>query len=586
MAFLRKYTNVDGDGQIVGQSPDSRGDFYDPTDKQRDFDYWQAKVGDVLRAVSKTPSTEIQILQGGEITDAGSGNVDMAEGWAIVKNAAGDERIVNRPAFSAVVFPVAFNDGRDVWVASRFEQALDAETRSHKTEITSYKFIHIDSFTGDTAFGETTNDMFFDVDPGGNYVIWDKITMTGTTFAKIAGRSQEWKPFNSIDKIEDALDVDDSGSKIVDDLLVWDGTKWKRQATGTKIFAKLKAETDIGDVKSLLNVAAGDIRYIQGVGRDPGVINGSMFNWQVNTSASPATSGQYFADMYKYEKNGPQIHTIIRSTDVPLPADGATPGLKFSLKIDVTVVNTAIDAGEVTGFSYNMEGTDFSTYFGQTFTISFMVKSNLTGQFNISFQNAALARSFVAEYTINVADEWEKKTITVLHDTEGVWNLDNALGLKIFWGLATDGPRQTTPGTWENGDFIGTAGSVNFDSDTDNELLLTDINFHLGGTARRNLKRDSDEASRISRFFIKWGGLRYGFHKDSGDESNRWSIAFPLQMRAIPTATLDNNTEVGGVAAPVVELTNIRSVTILMTSNNAVSEDVFSTFDLALDSRF
>ena len=472
MGFLRKYTNVDGDGQVAGQSPDARGDFYDPTDRQRDFDYWQAKVGDVLRAISKTPSTEIQILQGGEITDAGSGNVDMAEGWAIVKDASGAERIVNRPAFSAVVFPVAFNDGRDVWVASRFEQALDATERSHKTEAVNYKFIHIDSFTGDTAFGETTDDMFFDSDPGANYVIWDKITMTGTTFAKIAGRSQEWKPFNSIDKIADALDVDDSGTKILNDILLWDGVAWKRRATANFVFAKLQAETDTGDVKSLINIETGDARYVQGGGPDPGIVNGNMEHWQANTSIIGAASLLYFADLFRYVKVGPQVHDISRSTDVPTVSDGAVAGSNFSIFIKVTTINDALDTGEITTLDYNMEGLQFKSYFGQTFTLTFLVKSSLAGIYSVAFRNDAVNRSFVAEYTINAADTWEAKSITVTHDITGAWNLNVSLGINVLFALAASLANSTTPGTWQNGNFVASTNNVNFDATDDNEFRL------------------------------------------------------------------------------------------------------------------
>ena len=564
MAFLRKYTNVDGDGQVAGQSPDSRGDFYDPTDKQRDFDYWQAKVGDVLRAVSKTPSTEIQILQGGEITDAGSGNVDMVEGWAIVKNAAGVERIVNRPEFLGVGFPVAFNDGRDVWVASRFEQALDALTRVHKTETTSYKFIHIDSFTGDTAFGETTNDMFFDSDPGANYVIWDKITMTGTTFAKIVGRSQEWKPFNSSDKIEDALDVDDSGSKIVDDLLVWDGTKWKRQATGTKIFAKLKAETDTGDVKSLLNLAAGDARYVQGGGSDPGIINGNMEHWQENTLVTTAPSQSFFADLFQYLKTGPQVHTISRDADAPEVSDGAQAGANFSILTEVTAANTGLDITEDTTYDYRMEGLQFKNYFGQAFTITFFVKSSLVGIYTISFRNEATDRYFVHEYTVNAANTWEKKIVPITHNTANVWNLSKGIGMIINWTLAGGSNFQTsTPEVWANGNFITTAAAVNFDATVGNKFRLAQVSMNFGASARNNLKDDAQELNRIHRYFQNPIRAEHSGDVDSPSTLVGMRAYTKVVMRAIPTITI---TELAG-------MTNISGGSVVV---SRVTEESFS----------
>jgi len=587
MAFLRKYTNVDGDGQVAGQSPDSRGDFYDPTDKQRDFDYWQAKVGDVLRAISKTPSTEIQILQGGEITDAGSGNVDMAEGWAIVKNAAGDERIVNRPEFLVVVFPVAFNDGRDVWVASRFEQALDVTERSHKTESVNYKFIHIDSFTGDTAFGEATDDMFFDSDPGANYVIWDKITMTGTTFAKIVGRSPEWEPFNSIKAIADATDVDDSGVKVDDDLLVWDTDGYKRTSPATRIFAKMRAETDTGDTKSLLNVGTGDGRYIQSVGPDPGIVNGNLEHWQNNTLVIAAPSQTYVADLFKYSKVGPQVHTVSRTTEVPTEADGAVAGSIFSIAVDVTTVNTGLDATEFTDLCYTMEGLDFAPYFGKTFTVTFLVRSPLTGIYTLSFRNGpSVTRSFVAEYTINSANTWEVKTVTVTHDTTGAWNLDTNAGMLVTWGLAAGSSLQTTPGAWQNGNFIGTSAAVNLDVDTANIFRIAQISMNVGATARNNLKNTADELNRIGRLFQVYDNIRMGFHKTGNNQTIVNAVPFWVPMRVIPTIGFSSITPFGNIGSPSAVSTNKNQTSISLTSNTGSTENVNSTFTVEADSRF
>ena len=585
MAFLRKYTNVDGDTQLAGQSPDSRGDLYDPTDKQRDFDYLQAKIGDMLRATSKTPSMEIQILQGGEITDAGAGAVDMAEGWAIVKDSSGVERIVNRPEFLGVVFPVAFNDGRDVWVASRFEQALDAATRSHKTETTSYKFIHIDSFTGDTAFGEDTDDMFFDSDPGANYVIWDKITMTGTTFAKLVGRSPEWEPFNSIKAIADATDVDDSGVKVVDDLLVWNGAQYARTAPATKIFGKMRAETDTGDVKSLVNVETGDGRYVQNVGPDPGIVNGMFQHWQANTLRTEAPSLTYFADLFQYVKVGPQLHTLSRTVDVPTVADGAVAGSIFSLLVDVTTVNVP-SATELTTIDYRMEGLDFAAYFGQTWTLTFLVKSNLTGTHAVAFRNDGGARSYVAEYEIDVADEWEKKTITVVHNTTGTWNLDENLGLIISWPLAVGSNFQTTAGAWQNGNFLGTASTVNLDADTANEIRLAQVSMNVGATARNNLKNTADELNRIGRLFQVYDNIRMGFHKTGITQTIANAVPFWVPMRTIPTISFSNITPVGGINSPAVATTNKNQTSVALTTNSGTTENVNSTFTLEADARF
>jgi len=219
---LDQYTNIFGDGQVAAQSPDARGDFYDPLDKQQDFNYWQAKITEVIRGISTTPTVEVMILQGGNVSDAGSGQVNLAEGYAIAKDVNGKTRIVFRDAFANVALPAGFDDGRDIFVATRYKFRLDTTVaaRVHKTEDpVTYRATLLDSYDGDSAVPESTDLLFFDSDPGANFVIWDKFTMTGTTFALLTGRAQEWQAINSINNIGDAADVDDSGTKADGDLL-------------------------------------------------------------------------------------------------------------------------------------------------------------------------------------------------------------------------------------------------------------------------------------------------------------------------------------------------------------------------------
>jgi len=382
-------------------------------------------------------------------------------------------------------------------------------------------------------------------------------TSTGTTLTQ--NDSAKW------DLISDNID-DTLGPFVDGDMVVGD--------TAT---TKLKKSTVETEVRTVLGVT----------GADPGIRNGNLSHWAINTTVSSAPSNTYIADLWKYGKIGPQVHDLFRSTDVPTVADGARAGALFSMHMDVTTVNTGLDATENTALTYSMEGFDFASYFGKTFTLSFLVKSNKTGTYVVAFRNGPTpTRSYVAEYTISSADTWEKKTITVIHDTTGTWNLDASLGMFISWTMAAGATFQATPGSWQSGNFFGSSGAVNFDDNSSNEIRLAQITMNIGSIANDNLKPDAEELERIARYFKIYQQLRYGFFKSVSGVLFRWGFPYEREMRAIPVVSFTNITPSGAISSPSVELQRTSNLTIALSSTSASAESVHSAFDLTLDARF
>src|SRR5687767_7913984 len=143
------------------------------------------------------------------------------------------------------------------------------------------------------------------------------------------------------------------------------------------------------------------------------IINGNFDIWQRGTSFAAATSGSYSADRWKYGKVGAAVHTISRDTSVPT-VDESNFFSNYSLKMAVTTLDSSIAAGDLSYISYPVEGYDWTRLARRPFTLSFWVRGTKTGIHCVSFRNNDTAdRSYIAEYTINAADTWERKTITV-----------------------------------------------------------------------------------------------------------------------------------------------------------------------------
>ena len=69
--------------------------------------------------------------------------------------------------------------------------------------------------------------------------------------------------------------------------------------------------------------------------------------------------------------------------------------------------------------------------------LSFYVKSSVTGTYGVGLANNAETENFVAEYTINSANTWEKKTINIPVRTSGTWLTDNSVGIGVRWDLGS-----------------------------------------------------------------------------------------------------------------------------------------------------
>jgi hypothetical protein len=219
------------------------------------------------------------------------------------------------------------------------------------------------------------------------------------------------------------------------------------------------------------------------------VINGDMQVAQRSTSvASITTSAYYTLDRFGSIVSTAGTWTQSQSTDVP-----TGQGFSSSLKMDCTTANASLSASSQLGIYQTVEAQNcqylkYGTANAQSLTISFWVKSNKTGTYIVWFVQADDSRQNAKSYTIDVANTWEKKTLTISGDTTGVIDNDNGEGLQIRFILAsgTDFTSGTSPnGTWEAltnvNRYVGQ--TVNLADNTVNEWYITGVQLEVGTSA-------------------------------------------------------------------------------------------------------
>jgi hypothetical protein len=294
--------------------------------------------------------------------------------------------------------------------------------------------------------------------------------------------------------------VDITGGTIagITDLAIADG--------GTGASTAAAARTNL-DVYSTAEAAAAAAAFaysktqIDNLNDNP-IINPCMEVWQRGTGFASAPNAQYTADRWQYVKAGAVVQDIAASTNVPTVAEAGV-ALNYSLYTEVTTADAAIAAGDFAAILQYIEGYNWRHFAQKDFTLSFWVKATVTGTYCVSFVNSANDRSYVAEYTVNTTNTWEKKVINVpASPSAGTWNYVNGVGLGVRFAMSGGTTFQTTANAWQTGNFLCTANQVNATANVGNLWRLTGVRLELGNTATPLRFRDfMHELAMCQRYY-------------------------------------------------------------------------------------
>jgi len=270
------------------------------------------------------------------------------------------------------------------------------------------------------------------------------------------------------------------------------------------------------------------------------IINGEMEVSQRGTTFADLANGGFCVDRFIIFHSDDGAVTVSQDTTVP-----AGQGFKNSMKFDVTTADTSIGAAQFYQFAQKIEGQnmahlEWGTSNAKSVTLSFWIRSNVTGTYNVYFLNNAVNRYHPVNFTIDSADTWEKKIITVAGDTTGTWLTTNGVGMFVLWNLAIGSDYLTgTNATWGTaGPAVSGTTQANFLSSTSNELYITGVQLEKGDVATAFEHEDyTTTLTKCRRYYQKLEGGTYfgGFYAYTGSTG----IRVPLipSMRAAPTVT-------------------------------------------------
>lgn len=274
------------------------------------------------------------------------------------------------------------------------------------------------------------------------------------------------------------------------------------------------------------------------------LINGGMVLDQRNAGASITLSGtaQYSTDRWKCRLDASSSSTVQQVSDVPV-------GFNNSLK--VTIGTGAAPSSSQLGWvnqaieGYNIADLGWGTANAKTVTVSFWVKSSVTGIFSGAVKNASTS-SYVFQYTVSSANTWEQKSVTIAGDTANTWVADNGFGIAVVFDLGTGTTYQTAAGAWSNGNYFSATGSTALCATSGATWQVTGVQLEEGNAATSFEFRDyGRELALCQRYFQK---VDYK-HNNGGLGANWYLYNIPLlvEMRAPPTlsAATSYNSDTG-----------------------------------------
>tara|TARA_Y100000593_G_scaffold13025_1_gene24262 strand:+ start:1593 stop:2705 length:1113 start_codon:yes stop_codon:yes gene_type:complete len=283
------------------------------------------------------------------------------------------------------------------------------------------------------------------------------------------------------------------------------------------------------------------------------IINGNMLVSQRNGTTAVTAEG-YTLDRWQFDVDAMDNLAFEISQTNDVPATFAGGGGK-SLKYQTKTVESALASDEFGRFMHKIEAQNchrllYGTSSAKSATLSFWVKSSLTGVFAVMLYLEDGGLNIGSTYTISSADTWEHKTITFVGNTSQAITHDNSIGLYVQFILMAGSSYVATDNTsWASyaGGRLAYGHAQNGLATTDESTWqLTGVQFEVGEVATPfENEAYGDTLRKCQRY--------YYVHSEGNDEPLgtgvaeaadliSWYIYPPVTMRTPPSVAENEGT--------------------------------------------
>jgi len=270
------------------------------------------------------------------------------------------------------------------------------------------------------------------------------------------------------------------------------------------------------------------------------IINGNMMIDQRNSGGvtTPANN-VYTLDRWNAGLSQSSKYSVQQVVDAP-------SGFYNSIKATV-LATVSLGATDYFMLKHKIEGNNvadlnFGTANPETITLSFWVKSSVTGTFGGGIQNSNESRGYAFNYTISSANTWEYKSVTLTGDTTGTWDKTNGTGLWLNLALGVGTTYSKSTGSWGAGPVLSATGATNLLATGSATIQFTGVQLEANTTATpfEHLQY-SQQLELCQRYYTKFTATNaystFGFATAATNARMTTQYHFPTTMRAAPSTS-------------------------------------------------
>ena len=271
------------------------------------------------------------------------------------------------------------------------------------------------------------------------------------------------------------------------------------------------------------------------------IINGDMRIDQRNAGASVAitTAGNYTVDRWSGNATQNSKCTVQQNSGSVNPPSGFTNYLGAVSSSAYSVVSSDIFWLAQALEGLNVADLGWGAAGAQSVTLSFWVRSSLTGTFGGALRNSAGTRSYPFAYTISAGNTWEQKSIVITGDTSGTWLSTNGIGINLNFGLGVGSTYSGTAGTWAAANYVSATGATSVVGTNGATFYITGVQLEPGSVATPFERRSyGAELALCQRYYQQNGGVSgvpWALAVISGGGGSTAAVVFGTLMRTSPT---------------------------------------------------
>jgi hypothetical protein len=276
------------------------------------------------------------------------------------------------------------------------------------------------------------------------------------------------------------------------------------------------------------------------------IINGDMrIDQRNNGAAVTPINGEYTLDRWRYGATAASKVSIQQSGTAP--AGFTNSLLVTSLSAYSVGASDSFDIQQpVEGF--NASDLSWGTANAQSVTLSFWVRSSLTGTFGGVLLNSGFNRSYAFSYSIDSANTWEKKSVTIEGDTTGTWLTTNGVGIRLIFALGAGTNNQLAPGAWSSTFGTTATGATSVVGTNGATFFITGVQLEAGTVATPFERRQFGQELALCQRYYETGSLKIFA---SGVGLVAISVNYKMTKRAAPTLTFGTASGRGDVPTTV-----------------------------------